>query len=71
MLFFRSEEALDHWLAARQAKRGALLSIPRLWDLSKRWYHNRLSPEYRGRTAKQVREIFEEAGLTSEYWQTV
>lgn len=70
MLFFRSEETLDQWLAARQMQRGAVLSISQLWDLSRLWYHNRLSPEYHGRTAGQVREIFNKAGLTSDYWQT-
>jgi hypothetical protein len=69
MLFFRSEEFLDQWLAAKHAKRGALLSIPQLWDLSQRWYDNRLSPQYHGRTVEQVQKIFNEAGLTSEFWK--
>jgi hypothetical protein len=71
MLFFRSEENLDKWLAAKKAKRGAVFSIPELWDLSQRWYHNRLSPGYHGRTAEQVQEIFNEAGLTSEFWKVM
>jgi hypothetical protein len=69
MLFFRSEEQLDQWLVDH-AQRGAVLTIPKLWDLSQRWYHDRMSPDFHGRTAEQVREIFSEAGLTSEYWQT-
>ena len=69
MLFFRSEELLNQWLALKNADRGAVLSLPTLWDLSQRWYHNRLSPEYHGRTAEQVREIFQETGLTSEFWK--
>jgi hypothetical protein len=69
MLFFRSEEALDEWLSARNAARGAVLSIPQIWDLSRRWYHNRMSPDYRGRTMPEVQEIFKESGLTSEFWQ--
>lgn len=69
MLFFRSEGALNAWLASRGAARGAVFSIPELWQLSQRWYHNRMSPEYHGRTMEQVLEIFHEAGLTSEFWQ--
>ena len=69
MLFFRSEESLEQWQESKQLKRGAVLSLPQLWDLSQRWYHNRMSPDYRGRTADQVQEIFEEAGLTSEFWK--
>jgi len=69
MLFFRSEELLDDWLAANQAQRGAVLSIPKLWELSRRWYHNRMSSDFHGRTSKQVQEIFKEVGLTSVFWQ--
>jgi hypothetical protein len=69
MLFFRSEETLNQWLASQHAQRGAVLSIPQLWELSQRWYHNRLSPEYHGRTMEQVQEIFKEVGLTSSFWK--
>ena len=68
MLFFRSEESLDEWLAEKKAQRGAVLSIPQIWDLSQRWYRQRMSPEYHGRTPEQVQEIFKAAGLTSEFW---
>jgi hypothetical protein len=68
MLFFRSEEALNEWLTARNALRGAVLSIPQLWELSQHWYQNRMSLEYHGRTMEQVQEIFKDAGLTSEFW---
>jgi len=69
MLFFRSEELLNEWLASRQLERGAVLSISKLWELSQRWYHNRMSPEYHGRNMEQVQEIFKEVGLTSGFWQ--
>jgi hypothetical protein len=69
MLFFRSEESLNEWLASKGAERGAVLTIPQLWELSQRWYHNRMSPDYHGRTMEQAQEIFKEVGLTSEFWQ--
>jgi hypothetical protein len=70
MLFFRSEEALNEWLASNHAERGAVLSIPQLWNLSQRWYANRMSPDYHGRTLEQVLQIFKEVGLTSAFWQS-
>ena len=70
MLFFRSEEILNKWLKARNAQRGAALSISQLWDLSQRWYHNRLLPDYHGRTMEQVQEIFQAVGLTTEFWRS-
>jgi hypothetical protein len=68
MLFFRSEDALQEWLASHHAERGAVLSVQQLWDLSQPWYENRMSPEFHGRTAEQAQEVFREAGLTSAFW---
>lgn len=69
MLFFQSEEKLNRWLASNQVERGAVLSIPKLWELSQRWYENRMSVDYHGRSIEQVQEIFKEVGLRSEFWQ--
>lgn len=69
MLFFQSEDALEKWLASHKAKRGAVLSIPQLWELSQRWYQDRMSPDYHGRSIEQVQRIFKEVGLTSAFWQ--
>ena len=71
MLFFRSEDMLNEWLASRQEQRGAVLSIPKLWELSQLWYRDRMSADFHGRTPEQVREIFKTAGLVSEFWQVV
>jgi len=68
MQFFRSEEALSEWLGSQDATRGAVLSISTLWDLSQRWYHNRLSPDYYGRKLEEVQQIFKEIGLASSFW---
>jgi hypothetical protein len=69
MLFFRSEADLEAWLQARNAQRGAILSLSQLWQLSKRWYHNRLDVEYHGRTLEQAQEIFREVGLVASFWK--
>jgi hypothetical protein len=69
MLFFRSEESLNEWLASHNVEPGAVLSIPKVWELSQHWYHNRMSPDYHGRSTDEVQEIFKEVGLTSGFWQ--
>jgi len=69
MLFFRSEEALSEWLVSRNVRQGAVLSVAQLWELSQRWYRDRMSPDYHGRTIQQAQEIFRDVGLTSEFWQ--
>ena len=70
MLFFRSEENLALWLESKKVPRGAVLSVDQVWELSQRWYHNRLSLDYHGRSMEQVQQIFAELGLTSEFWKT-
>jgi len=69
MLFFRSEADLEAWLQTRNTSRGAMLTVPKLWELSRRWYQDRMDVDYHGRTVEQVQEIFEEIGLVSEFWQ--
>jgi hypothetical protein len=68
MLLFRSEEWIDKWCKRNDLERGEVLTIQRVWELSKLWYANRLSVEYRGRSVEQVAEIFRQAGLTSKFW---
>ena len=68
-MLFRSEELIDPWCAARGRARGEVLPMQTVWELSQRWYHNRLSADYRGRTAAEVGVIFREMGLTSAFWE--
>jgi hypothetical protein len=71
MLFFRSEEALKEWLTSNKAERGHVFTIPQLWKISQRWYQNRMSPDFHGRTLDQVKAIFHEFELMSEFWQII
>lgn len=68
MLFFQSEADLNTWLQAKNVARGATLTVSQLWQLSQRWYHNRMDPDYHGRSREQIQEIFKEVGLVSEFW---
>ena len=45
-----------------------MLDLAQVWELSKLWYHNRLSPEYHGRSPERAADIFRQVGLTSEFW---
>ena len=68
MLFFRSEADLEAWLQAQNASRGVTLTIAKLWELSQRWYQDRMDVNYHGRTLEQVQEIFRRVELVSEFW---
>ncbi len=68
MLLFRSEELVLQWCRRNGRAPGEVLTPAQTWELSKLWYHNRLSIDYHGRTAAQAREIFLQAGLDSAFW---
>jgi hypothetical protein len=57
------------WCTRSKKARGEVIPLPLLWDLSKAWYHDRLSEDYRGRSAGQVNAIFAGLGLTSAFWR--
>ncbi|MCC6260984.1 MAG: hypothetical protein IT311_08985 [Anaerolineales bacterium] len=68
MLLFQSEEWVEKWCKRNNLERGEMLTIHQVWELSKLWYHNRMSVEYHGRSADQVAEIFSKVGLKSKFW---
>ncbi|MCL4298769.1 MAG: alkylmercury lyase family protein [Anaerolineae bacterium] len=58
MLLFQSETSLNHWCQTNHQTRGEALLVGQVWELSRQWYGNRLSPEYHGRTLTKVEAIF-------------
>jgi len=48
---------------------GALVDLPTLRRLARRWYGDRLDPDWRPRTRDQSQAILEAVGLTGEFWR--
>jgi hypothetical protein len=48
--------------------RGAVMTLPQAWELSQRWYGNRLDPDFRRPTVDEAHAIFESVGLTGAFW---
>ncbi|MGH2807152.1 MAG: hypothetical protein ACRDKT_07735 [Actinomycetota bacterium] len=69
MLLFRSEEHVDKWNAARQATRGGMMTLEQLWKLARRWYGDRLDPQWGRRRPEDAQAILTEVGLTGAFWQ--
>ena len=59
---------MERWCQAKRANRGEVLSVGTVWELSQLWYHNRLSPDYRGRSLAEVEAIFRQVPLQSPFW---
>ena len=68
MLFFRSEELLSDWCAARGVTPGPIVRMDQLWELAKAWYSTRLQPDARRPGPIEIRQIFREIGLTGAFW---
>ena len=45
------------------------MSIAQAWDLSVKWYGNRLAPDFRRPTVDEARAIFASVGLTGAFWK--
>jgi hypothetical protein len=69
MLAFRSEAHVDRWSEEKGMPRGAVLSMRQLWGLARTWYGDRLSKQWRRKTAEEAEELFEELGLTGAFWK--
>jgi hypothetical protein len=48
---------------------GELVSLDTLQELARRWYGDRLSPDWRPRTVEASQAILDGVGLTGEFWR--
>ena len=71
MVFLRSEEHLERWLAANRWAPGASMSAPTLNELARRWWWTRLEPDWRPRSLGESQAILDALGLTGAFWRLV
>ena len=45
------------------------MTIAQAWELSVKWYGNRLAPDFSRPTAEQAQAIFSSVGLTGDFWK--
>ncbi len=65
MLLFRSEEHVE-----RSGKPlGAFMNTDRAWRLADIWYRDRADPSWGRRTAEEAERVFEDLGLTGDFWK--
>jgi len=68
MLFFRSEDRVREWCAARGSPVRPVVSIPQLWTLATTWYATRLEEGSRRPLPDEMRGIFAGIGLEGDFW---
>lgn len=68
MLFFRSEEQVHAWCAARRVAPRPLVTMAQLWKMAVTWYATRLDHESRRPQPGEIRGIFASIGLDDPFW---
>ena len=69
MVFLRSEEHLERWLAANGWEPGASMPAPQLNELARAWWWTRLDLGWRPRSRDDSQAILERVGLTGDFWE--
>jgi hypothetical protein len=65
MLLFRSEEHVER----SGQPPGAFMNTDQAWRLADIWYRDRADPRWRRRTAEEAERVFEDLGLTGDFWK--
>jgi len=68
MLLFRSEEHIQSWRQKRSLDFGAVMTLEQQWELARRWYSDRLDPDWRRRSPDEAQQVFADCGLTGPFW---
>ena len=45
------------------------MTLDQAWDLSQKWYGNRLAPDFRRPARDEAVAIFASVGLTGQFWR--
>ncbi|HUF00909.1 MAG TPA: hypothetical protein VMN35_00660 [Gaiellaceae bacterium] len=68
MVFLRSEEHLERWLAANDWEPGATIAAARMNELARSWWWSRLDSGWRPRSVEESQAILDRVGLTGDFW---
>jgi hypothetical protein len=69
ILTFKGENDIEAWCKRHNKPKGHVMPIGKLWTLSRLWYGNYLDPDFRRKTKDIAQSMFEQVGLTSEFWK--
>ncbi len=71
MLAFRSEGDVRAWMDRTGHAFGAMIDFETMWAIAQPWYAGRLEADWRGLSAQAGQAIFDELGLTGDWWRLV
>jgi hypothetical protein len=65
---FRSSQERDHWCARHGIPVGALVTLPQLQALARRWYGSHLERDWHKWSTAEAQQIFASVGLDGDFW---
>lgn len=69
MLIFKNEEQIDDWCNRHNVVKGQVLTVTKVWELSKIWYGNYLDDTWTRKTPEYAESLFQKVGLTGDFWK--
>jgi hypothetical protein len=56
------------WSAQTETPIGEIVAIANLWQLSRHWFENRMSPDWRKPPREVLQEMLRDHGFTGPFW---
>ena len=47
------------------------MTLQQQWELARRWYSNRLDPDWHRRSSDEAQRVLAECGLSDPFWELV
>jgi len=69
ILVFENENQIDAWTKRHDIPKGDIQPITNIWEFSKQWYGNHLSPNWEKWTMEEAKRIFARFDLQGSTWE--
>jgi len=68
ILLFNNEEEIDEWTSRHDIPKGDVQPVQKIWNLSRDWYKDHLSPEWTKSTIEEAQSMFTKHQLSHPVW---
>ena len=66
--FFRNADHVMEWSAQTETPIGEIVPVANLWQLSRHWFENRMSPDWRKPPRDMLQELLRDHGFSGQFW---
>lgn len=65
---FKSARDLEDWCRRHDLPKGAIMTLPQLWEFARDWYGHYLARPWKKRSVAEAESVFQRNGLTGPFW---